>query len=94
LARLEVLPDNPAEADFFPLPDGYSLDPEPFTDTQLAELKGLFALSSLDDSRRGWLGLARPGGPFTGVVFRLQGRQRPGWRAGWPGFHGARVFLP
>jgi len=41
LATLEALPDNPAEAGFFPLPEGYSLEPEPFTDAQLAELKGL-----------------------------------------------------
>jgi hypothetical protein len=47
LATLEALPDNPAEAGFFPLPEGYSLEPEPFTDAQLAELKGLFGLSSL-----------------------------------------------
>ena len=46
---LTILPDNPAssEAGFFPLPDGYSLEPEPFTDDQIAELKGLFSRSSL-----------------------------------------------
>jgi hypothetical protein len=35
------------EADFFPLPEGWTLDRKPFTDNQVAELKALFSLSSL-----------------------------------------------
>lgn len=34
-------------ADLFPLPDGYTLEPEPLTDAQLADLKALFSKSSL-----------------------------------------------
>lgn len=38
-----VLPDKAVDGtDFFPLPDGYTLEPEPFSDAQIADLKALF----------------------------------------------------
>jgi hypothetical protein len=48
LARLEALPDNGAAdaAAFFPLPDGYSVDPKPFSDAQIADLKALFSTAA------------------------------------------------
>lgn len=30
------------DTDFFPLPEGYSLDPKPLTEDQIAELTALF----------------------------------------------------
>lgn len=39
-----VLPDKSADsADFFPLPSGYILEPEPFSDDQIADLRALFS---------------------------------------------------
>jgi hypothetical protein len=34
---------------FFPLPEGYSLEPKPLTDDQIAELTGLFRTSRQDE---------------------------------------------
>jgi hypothetical protein len=36
-----------AADDLFPLPEGYTLEPEPFSDDQIADLKALFSKSSL-----------------------------------------------
>jgi len=39
------------------------------------------------------LGRRGPGSRLWGLVSGFEGRRRPGWRAGWPGFHGRRVVL-
>jgi hypothetical protein len=48
LDRLEVLPGNPAAdaAGFFPLPEGFSLEPQPFSDAHIADLKALFSTAA------------------------------------------------
>jgi hypothetical protein len=48
LDRLKVLPEHGAAstAPFFPLPDGFSLDPKPFSDAQIADLKALFSTAA------------------------------------------------
>jgi hypothetical protein len=48
VAEPGILPDDGGAdaAPFFPLPDGYSLDPEPFSDAQLADLKALFSTAA------------------------------------------------
>ena len=43
MATLEVPPEPASdEAGFFPLPAGFSVEPKPFSDAQIAELSALF----------------------------------------------------
>jgi hypothetical protein len=37
--------------DFFPLPDGYSEEPQPLTDDQVAGLRALFSLAATPPAR-------------------------------------------
>jgi hypothetical protein len=59
---LGILPDNGAAdaAPFFPLPDGFSLEPQPFSSAQIAELTALF--STADATQPGQAG----SGPGSG----------------------------
>jgi hypothetical protein len=57
VTALGILPDNGADAaPFFPLPDGFSLEPQPFSSAQIAELTALFSTA---DARQ-------PGQPGSG----------------------------
>jgi len=48
VAALQILPDKPDgdAAGFFPLPEGFSMEPEPFSDAQIADLKALLSTAA------------------------------------------------